>query len=79
MHLASAVVETTPGSGHSERGAVVESGVSATQHSTDIHVAPSRPVRCFRHHRVSMASCDECRRIRTAQLAREREAAKATS
>jgi len=54
----------------------VDDAVSTTHHSDLNHVPWTRPVRCFRHH-VSMAACDDCRRVRTDQLARRRAAARA--
>ena len=55
----------------------VDDPVSTTHYSNEIHVPRARPVRCYRHHRVSMASCDDCGRVRRDQLARRREAAEA--
>jgi hypothetical protein len=55
---------------------VFHDGVSTTHHSDQIQGHHPRRVRCYRHH-VSMASCGDCGRVRTDQLARRREAARA--
>ena len=53
---------------------MVDIRVSTMHHPNKVYFPPTRPVRCFRHH-VSMASCGDCSRVRSAELARKRETA----
>ncbi|WP_170182365.1 hypothetical protein [Blastococcus colisei] len=45
--------------------------MSTVHHPNQVHSQHSRPLRCLRHH-VSMAACEDCRYVRTAQIQRER-------